>query len=110
MTARLMLERKKRLVISTAMLGFCLLIACGIWSRFQPSISPLVALPGLLLFVLLLLYAWLIALRCPHCGASLYGLLTNGGNLFRTALQIRYCPYCGFDLDTEAPGRRRPGE
>src|SRR6516162_1898344 len=110
MTARLMLERKKRLVVSTAMLGFSLLTAGGIWSRSQPSISTMVALPGFLLFTLPLLYAWFIALRCPNCGASLYGVLINGGNLFRTALQIRYCPYCGFDLDTEAPGQQRPGE
>jgi hypothetical protein len=58
-------------------------------------------LPGGVLFVLIILYANLLAFRCSHCGANWGTLAMQGpGNLFAIDRRIRFCPFCGRDIDS----------
>src|SRR6266496_550040 len=59
-------------------------------------------LPGAVVFILALMYGNHLAFQCPHCKAA-WGWLALGGNqgFFRIDSRIRYCPYCGQDIDAD---------
>jgi hypothetical protein len=58
-------------------------------------------LPGGILFVLVLIYANLFAFWCPRCGGNWGTLALRGAWLFTIESRIRYCPFCGSDIDGE---------
>ena len=104
MTIREYLQRRLRRVMIIVMFGFALAIAGGLWSSLHPPWQGFFVLPGVVLFVLSLIYAWLFALRCPLCAGQWYGLLQltgYGQGLWRIDPRIHFCPYCGRDIDME---------
>ena len=43
---------------------------------------------------------YLFAFRCPRCRKSLAMISNRGGSSFPQ--DVRYCPYCGLDLERDA--------
>jgi hypothetical protein len=73
--------------------------ACGIAS------APFAAFGvGLALFMV----TWLVArwsIKCPCCGHELLTVVATTGGHFRCSIarSIRFCPYCGVEIDTDFP-------
>jgi hypothetical protein len=47
---------------------------------------------------------YLFAFRCPRCRKSLAMISNRGGSSFPQ--DVRYCPYCGLDLELETDAVR----
>jgi hypothetical protein len=66
----------------------------------QETLEWVVLLPflGIVACILYLNYV----IRCPRCGGKIAGLthLPRGG-FFRLSQNLRFCPFCGVELDRE---------
>ena len=104
MTIRMLIEGKKRRIMVVALLGF-VIGATGVILAQQNvlDVEPRFAmLPGGAVFLLALLYANLFAFRCPRCKGHWAALAMQGSqSFFALDRRIRYCPFCGEDIDTE---------
>ena len=104
MTIRMIIERKKRRIMVVVLLGFALAAFSAILAELNfLNIEPRFAvLPGGTLFALALLYANLFAFRCPQCHGRWEALVLRGGrSFFALDRRIRYCLFCGIDIDAE---------
>jgi len=95
MTIRMLLDRKKRWIMTVAIFGFAIAFGGGILAQQNVLNMPAgqAALPGFVLFMLVLFYGHSFAFRCPQCRKYLGLLVMNGG--FPLNRCIRYCPFCG---------------
>ena len=100
-------QKKRRLVcaffasIGTFAAGSLLLPARTLLGRFGIAL----VVPGFALGCLTIVYAF-FSFRCPLCEGPWYGLAMNTGpSLFSIDRRIRYCPFCGADIDTGPDGR-----
>jgi hypothetical protein len=104
MTIRILIEGKKRQIMVVALLGFAIAAAGVILAQLDVlNVEPRFAvLPGGAAFTLALLYANLFAFRCPRCGGRWEALAMQGGRSFLALdRSLRYCPFCGADIDAE---------
>jgi hypothetical protein len=104
MTIREGLHRRRRRLF---------LIAFALWLGFIPSmlataISPYFAPLLVLCFVGFgaCILSIMLRLRCPNCGNNL-GYAVQWPPAWGISGKIRYCPYCGIDLDTDERDIRR---
>jgi len=66
-----------------------------------PKASPVtVAIPGLTLFFGAVIYT-LLAVRCPRCRNRLGQTLTAGSGVPFSRSKVRFCPFCGLELDSQ---------
>jgi hypothetical protein len=100
MTIRRAFERKKRRVMAAALFGVGLGAAGAVLAQWNlVSVPPYVAaVPGGAVMTLALLYAQWFAFYCPRCRGR-WGDLAMRGCFFEIDPRIRYCPYCGADVD-----------
>jgi hypothetical protein len=64
----------------------------------------LVGLPPFVLSFAVTLFGQWAWLRCPRCKGNLAPLISwHGGR--QVSQRLRYCPYCGGDLDEELPDK-----
>jgi hypothetical protein len=94
MTIRERFNRRRRRLITIAVLG-----AAGSWVGFafakqEPMIGILAFLSFLAGFIAIV-YGYQFAFRCPACGAGL------GNIVMQNPSPLRFCPYCGLDIDAE---------
>ena len=54
--------------------------------------------PGVVVFVATVFAVQKLLFRCPWCRGNLGALLSQKG-LWRIDPKVRFCPYCGTDLD-----------
>jgi hypothetical protein len=103
MTIRMLIERQKLRIMVVALLGFAIGAAGVILAQLKVlNVEPRFAvLPGGALFTLALLYANLFAFRCPRCGGRWEALAMGRGSFFALDRSLRYCPFCGADIDAE---------
>jgi hypothetical protein len=59
-------------------------------------------LPLIAVLVPVALVANFFCLRCPRCQGNLASMILHQGWFF-VSPRIRYCPYCGGNLDEELP-------
>ena len=64
-------------------------------SRFFSSVGVI----AVLLLLSAIGWVYLFAFRCPRCRKSLAMISNRGGSTFPE--DVRYCPYCGLDLELE---------
>ena len=64
-------------------------------SRFFSSVGVI----AVLLLMSAIGCVYLFAFRCPRCRKSLAMISNRGGSSFPD--DVRYCPYCGLDLELE---------
>jgi hypothetical protein len=105
MTARSLLDRRIRKVYSIIFLGIALFVS-AIFAHEALGVPDWVWVPGLIGFAVAWITMagayWFGFFQCPYCQGKLTGLVMHSGRL-RLDPRIRFCPYCGQDLDTEAP-------
>jgi hypothetical protein len=104
MTIRMLIERKKRRIMVVALVGFASAATGAVLTQSNVlNVEPQFAvLPGMVVVVLALLYANLFAFRCPRCECGWATLVMQGSrSLVGLDRRIRYCPFCGVDIDTE---------
>lgn len=75
---------------------------------FRGQAFLLVLIPGALVCVAGVLYM-LFGIRCPQCRGRLWYAVAHAPNsIFRLSETIRFCPFCGVDLDSELPEEQGP--
>jgi hypothetical protein len=96
MTTRVVLNARRRRIMTVAMAGFgagfvgVILAEQGILD-FAPYHA---GLPGALVFCFALGYAQVLAFRCPRCAGQWGPLVISlGYSLFRMDDRIRFCPF-----------------
>lgn len=104
MTGREQLSRRKRWAALATVGGLLLLfVGLGMLPFLAgegvggPAITAVVV-PGVVVFVGTVLAAQKFLYRCPWCRGNLGALLSQKG-LWRMDPKVRFCPYCGTDLD-----------
>ena len=102
MTIRELFERKKRRIMSLALVGMAVAFVGTILaqSNVLNVEPPQAALPGISVFVIAICYANFFAYSCPRCQRNC-ALLASHGAFFKLDQNVRYCPYCGSDIDAE---------
>ena len=60
---------------------------------------PILPFIGFAIFFLSLLYVFW-GIRCPQCARRLTPITSYGGP-FSVSKKIKYCPFCGIDIDSE---------
>lgn len=110
MTIRVQFEKKKRTIMTIGLSGFFLGMFAAFLNHFDvfKCAANYALLFGLILFTLAMIYANLFAFICPKCGGN-WGILAMQGKRFLTGIRyflsmdsrIRYCPFCGIDIDRE---------
>ena len=106
MTHRQQINQKLRF---WGVVPFCLAVAMAAVLIIAQSLRLPDALDTVLVVVVVLAMLALLALviprlLCPSCGESLHPVLGYGWlPFFRLPEKVRFCPLCGFDLDTEIP-------
>lgn len=81
----------------------CVGIALFIAGMALSTVTPWLALLGLAGFAVGFLanaYGWAFAFRCLVCRVS-WGYLAMHSGAFFIDKKIRYCPFCGTDVDVE---------
>src|SRR5437867_5433156 len=106
MTARAMIDRRFRAVMRVVFVGFALFVAALVADKGlgMPEWVWVFGLAGFGVAWLTMMGAWIIGFRCPQCSGRLTPLLFYSGR-FRLDPRIRFCPYCGKDLDSECEAR-----
>jgi hypothetical protein len=66
---------------------------------------PILPFVGFPIFLLSIAYVFW-GIRCPRCRYRLTPI-TSYGNPFSISKKIKYCPFCGIDIDTELMGQNR---
>jgi hypothetical protein len=100
MTARYVLNKKKRWILILLFISFTLFVLGIVITAILPLFT-LAALWGFGIFFVTLLYTY-FGIRCPKCRRSWGNLAMSGGTPFSISRQLKSCPYCGLDLDSQA--------
>ncbi|HYH65526.1 MAG TPA: hypothetical protein VD866_12590 [Urbifossiella sp.] len=104
MTGREQLNRRKRWAAGGALAGVALIVAGVVGLPLMagagvagPAMAAAVV-PGVLVFVVVVVLGQQYLFRCPWCRGNMGPLMTNSG-WWRMNPKVRFCPYCGTDLD-----------
>ncbi len=102
MTIRDYFDRKKRRLVIVAFTG---------WAGFAGGIgltvvvgsyALLLTVPCFVIFAVTLAYGFDYSFRCPRCGGPWRGLaMQNSRSMLRLDPRIRFCPFCGVDIDAK---------
>lgn len=106
MTARDLINRRFRTVMLVVYFGAALFIGAIVADKAL-GMPQWVWVPGLIGFAfawLTMAGAYVVGFRCPSCRKRLTPLLIHGTGLGLDS-RVRYCPYCGEDLDAERAGK-----
>ncbi len=110
MTIRRLMASKKRRIISIAMIGFASILVCVVLAEvgiMDNEMLSFAVLPGVAIFTFTMFYAYYFAFQCPQCGVNWSSLAMQpppaAGLRCLLALdnRIRFCPFCGSDIDAE---------
>ena len=102
MTARDLIDRRKRRLMFLMVLGVGGFIAAGVFGAAgRGDLFPF-ALPGFVVAFVVVLLGQFFWFRCPWCRGNLAPLaFQRPGGLNP---RVKFCPYCGHELDDELPG------
>jgi len=103
MTAREVLDRRKRWVMGVIYGGLALFLFGFFGQRAMGLAVPALMIVGLAGFAV----AWLVGMiaqfvgfRCPCCRGNLAPFAMWQGGV-TTSRKMRFCPFCGIELDSE---------
>jgi hypothetical protein len=101
-TIRAVLERRRTTCGILLVVGLVLFFSGGVAASVTER-GLFLALPGFAIVAFSVWYS-LYAIRCPKCRGKV-GVLLNGAGttLFQISKNFRFCPFCGVELDSEAP-------
>ncbi len=109
MTIREHMNRNKRRVSIVAFASLAsFVIVVGLMARFG-GVFAFLALPAFVGFLVCIVYAHTLAFLCPRCRGPWHVLVMRTGfSPFSIDHRIRYCPYCGADIDAKGGGKLAP--
>ncbi len=100
MTVRSQLNSKKRRLLTVTYSGITLFVF-GIILGVKSESLPFWPFIGFgVFFVSITLYGFW-GFRCPHCRGNLGYVAMYYGSPFSVSKKIKYCPFCGIDIDSE---------
>ena len=99
MTIRALLNKKKRMISIITYSGLAIFLI-GIVFGIQSNIFPIIGMVGFGLAFIALGYGF-FGIRCPKCKGQWEYIAMGSGNPFAISKKIKFCPYCGVNLDLE---------
>ena len=90
------LNKKKRIVSLSSIGAFILMFASLI---IVPSYSIYIILIGFPVFMFTIFYAH-YGIKCSKCKGNIGILVMHLGSPFTSSKNIKYCPFCGVNIDT----------
>ena len=103
-TVREALGRKMRRAIASALVGFAL---CLVQAIFVPAQNPpVLVFLGMAAFFSAAMYLN-FGIRCFQCRNRIGSMLMYGGSPFWVSKRLRFCPFCGLELDTTLASVKR---
>jgi len=103
MSIRSELSRKKRNVLVISYAGFAIIVVGMIFSDKSGNL-PLFPFVGFAVFIASILYAFW-GIRCPCCSGNFGYVAMYFSSPFAISKKIKYCPFCGVDIDNEVTFR-----
>jgi len=98
-TARDVLDKKKRSVAILLYFNSAIFLVGLLFSILFPAFC-IIGFWGVGIFIVTLVYTY-FGIRCPVCKAFLGIHAMRGGSPLSISRKMRFCPYCGIDLDLE---------
>jgi hypothetical protein len=100
MTIRSQISRRKRklLIITYSGIAFFIL---GMILSDRLELSPFWPFIGFAVFLVSIMLYGFWGMRCPRCKGNLGYVAMYYGPPFSVSKKIKYCPFCGIDIDTE---------
>ncbi len=99
MSMRSEVNRKKRALDMLACAGFAL-FGVGLLSIGSAPFLPVIAIAGFAIFFGAITYSF-YGIKCLKCHGPFGYVVVAMGTLFRISKKMRYCPFCGVDLDAD---------
>jgi hypothetical protein len=99
MNVRSVINKGKRRISVVAYSGVALFLAGILLSPITRHMFIL-SLIGLGLAFVSVVYAF-FAISCPRCKTAWGYVAMYSGGLFSISRKIRFCPYCGVDIDSD---------
>ena len=103
MKIRSEINKKKRFAVKIVYLGFAIFLFISILSirygRSMFSFLGLISLVGFAVGIYGATYAT-YRIKCPKCKEG-WGYIAMHGGFFSIPNRIKYCPFCGHDIDAE---------
>ncbi|MCX5834485.1 MAG: hypothetical protein NTV99_08265 [Deltaproteobacteria bacterium] len=99
MTVRDVLNKKKRYIAILLYFSFAIFLLGFLFSVIFPAFA-VIGFWGFGIFFVTLGYAY-FGIRCPVC-RGIWGILAmRSGTPFSISRKLKFCPYCGVDLDSQ---------
>ncbi len=103
MKIRSEINKKKRFFVKLVYLGFAVFIFVSLLSiRYgKPMFSflGLIGLVGLAMGIFGAIYP-AYGIKCPKCRQG-WGYMALYGGFFSIPKRVKFCPFCGYDIDAE---------
>lgn len=100
MTTREYFNGRKRRVL-VALLGCVLLAVVSAVASIRHDLLFLLTLASVATAIVVMSGAVALGFRCPRCRGQWGYLAMYSGRIFSIRGDLRFCPYCGADLDGE---------
>jgi hypothetical protein len=101
-TIRESLQRSRRRIAVVTFAGFVVFAASLIVGARPPERPPLTVFLGFAIAAIGVICS-LFLVRCPNCRGNLGGPLSYVSGPFSVSKRVRYCLYCGVELDSPVP-------
>lgn len=100
MTVHDQFTRTKRMILVALLVPWTVCFVLGVGRPpEQHGLRATIVVIALVVFMVGLGSVYAFAFRCPRCRKSLAMISNRGGSSFPQ--DVRYCPYCGLDLELE---------
>ncbi len=103
MSIRSEINKTKRTLDMIACVGFALFLFSLVLIEKAPFL-PAIAIAGFAIFFGAITYSF-YGIKCLKCKGPFGYVVVAMGTLFRISKKIRYCPFCGIDLDADLADR-----
>lgn len=92
--------RKKRVLVALIACAALAIVSAVVSVRYE--LIFLVTLASVVAAIVIMYLAVVLGFRCPRCRGQWGYLAMYSGPVFSIRKDLRFCPYCGADLDEES--------
>jgi len=99
MTIAAKFERRRKRILASVFSGMILFMASiVVGDAVDRKFIPFLAFAALLPIIAVTSWAHLLGFLCPECRGNMAALYLSRPDFWRS-LRLRFCPYCGHELD-----------